>query len=123
MAPAALQEIKAKDGPNTYDAELIHMKVSEQSMDNIRKVAKDHQASIMTVILAAYAEAAAEALNQTGALASIVTGNRNHPALQDMVCSITTPVPVGMSLAGELANSHLSCSVMTARPAPNASMS
>ncbi len=56
----------------------------------------------MTVILAAYAEAAAEALSKKGALASIVTSGRSHPSIQDMVCSITTPLPVGMSAAGEL---------------------
>ncbi len=87
--------------PGTDDAQCTPIHISAEIVHRIRMAAQDQQTTAMTVVLAAYAAAAAEALDQPDILINIVMSERDHPGLKDIVSCMAHSLPVSIPQAAE----------------------
>lgn len=100
FACAGLHGINVTEPMHTPNPDSVSVQISPEVMQHARRVAQDSHTSTMTVVLAAYAAAAAEALERPDVLVNMVTSGREHPALQDVVSCLATLVPVSLPKIG-----------------------
>ncbi|KAK9827762.1 hypothetical protein WJX74_001347 [Apatococcus lobatus] len=97
---SGLQGIKVEKPMHTVNPVSLPIRIPLCTMQHVRSIAKEHQTSIMTIVLAAYAAASAEALSRRDVSVETVQSGRDHPALQDVVSCIAAFLPVSLPEAG-----------------------
>ncbi|KAK9834798.1 hypothetical protein WJX74_010932 [Apatococcus lobatus] len=78
----------------------LPVEVPSNVVQSIQSIARKRQTSAMTVVLAAYAAASAEALSRHDIMVNMVTLGRDHPALQNVVSCFAALLPVSLPEAG-----------------------
>ena len=100
MLAAGLHGIKIVEPLGTPDPSSIPMHVAPEVMQRVRSVAQGSNTSMMTVVLAAFGAAAAEALGLEDVLVNLSVSGRDHPAVRDVVSSFSYLLPISLPGAG-----------------------
>ncbi|KAK9835708.1 hypothetical protein WJX74_006391 [Apatococcus lobatus] len=97
---SGLHGITVEEPMHTAHPASLPVRIPLGVMQSLQSVARARQTSTMTIVLAAFAAASAEALSRQDVLVNMVTSGRNHPALQDVVSCFAGFLPVILPQAG-----------------------